>query len=234
MARGAGLLLLREMQQDDKFFLITFRHDAKSLVEPTFEKKQMENMLQSIRPQYGNTALYDAIYLAADKLERELGRKVLLLFSDGQDNSSSRRLNDLLTGVVALSDITVISIGTPFHKEAANRYGELEAHKKGRDALEQLAKATGGFSVFPENKMELEKAVLGLRNWIRNQYTLGYYPSNRKLDGSWREIQVECKRKGVQLSFKRGYFAADSDSATIRTTGHSATSVERNESMQQR
>ena len=232
MARSAGLLLLREMKSNDKFLLMTFRHDAKSLVEPTFDKQQIENTLRSIRPQYGNTSLYDAIYLAAGKLDRELGRKILLLFSDGQDNSSSRRLNDLLSGVVALSDITVISIGTLFHKEEANRYGALEGHRKGRAALEQLAQTTGGFSVFPENKAALEKTVLDLRNWIRNQYTLGYYPSNRKQDGSWREIQLQCKRKGVRLAYRKGYYAPDSMNSI--QTEHSFNSVEHNESMQER
>ena len=224
MARGAGLLLLREMQQDDKFFLITFRHSTKSLVEPTFDKQQIESTLQTIRPQYGTTALYDAIYQAAGKLDRELGRKVLLLFSDGQDNTSTRRLNDLLTGVAALTDITVISVGTPFHKQSAERYGALEAHKKGRTALEQLAQTTGGFSVFPENNAELNKVVLGLRNWIRNQYTIGYYPTNRKQDGSWREIRLQSRRKEVRLSYRNGYFAPDA-ADTIRT-GHSAVSDE--------
>jgi Ca-activated chloride channel family protein len=232
MARSAGLMLLREMQSTDKFLLMTFRHDAKSLVEPTFDKTQIENTLRSIRPQYGNTSLYDAIYLAAGKLDYELGRRVLLLFSDGQDNSSRRRLNDLLTGVVALSDITVISIGTPFHQEAASRYGAFEEHKKGRNALEQLAQTTGGFSVFPENKAAVVKTVLELRNWIRNQYTLGYYPSNRKRDGSWREIQLQCKRKGVRLAYRKGYFAPDSVDA-IQTDHSSTNSVEENESSQE-
>jgi Ca-activated chloride channel homolog len=231
MARSGGLLLLREMKSNDKFLLMTFRHDAKSLVEPTFDKTQIENTLRSIRPQYGNTSLYDAIYHAAGKLDRELGRKVLLLFSDGQDNSSLRRLNDLLTGVVALSDITVISIGTRFHKEEANRYGALEEHQKGRAALEKLAQTTGGFSVFPEDKAAFEKTVLDLRNWIRNQYTFGYYPSNRRRDGSWREIQLRCKRKGVRLAFRKGYFAPDSEN-TIQTE-HSSNSVEPDESSQE-
>ena len=233
MARNAGLLLLSEMKSNDKFLLMTFRHDAKSLVEPTFDKGQIENTLRSIRPQYGNTSLYDAIDHAAAKLDRELGRKVLLLFSDGQDNSSSRKLNDLLKGVVAMSDITVISIGTLFHKEEANRYGALEGHRKGRAALEQLAQTTGGFSVFPENRAALEKTVLDLRKWIRNQYTLGYYPSNRKQDGSWREIDLLCKRKGVRLAYRKGYFAPDSLNA-IQTEHSSSSSVEHNESTQER
>ncbi len=232
MARSAGLLLLQELKSDDKIFLIVFRHDAKSLVEPTFDKRKIEDTLRSIRPQYGTTALYDAIYLAAGKLDRELGRKVLLLFSDGQDNSSNRRLNDLLAGIAGFSDITVISIGTRFHQEEASRYGAMEEYKKGRAAMEQMANVTGGFSVFPENKAALEKTVYDLRNWIRNQYTLGYYPVNRKRDGSWRALNLECKRKGVRLAYRKGYFAPGSIDAI--QTDHPFTSVENSGSTQQR
>ena len=207
MARAAGLLLLKEMKPNDKMSLITFRHDATSLVELTFEKNRIENMLRTMKPQYGTTALYDAISYAAAKLDNELGRKVLILFSDGQDNSSSYRLNTLLDQVAALSDITILSIGTLFHKEEINRYGATEEYRKGRAAMEKLAEVTGGFSIFPENKASMEKAVTELRSLIRNQYTLGYYPTNRNADGSWREITLQCQRKGIRLLTRKGYFA---------------------------
>ena len=220
LARSAGLLLLREMKPTDKFFLITFRHDMSSLVEPTFEKKKIEDTLRSLKPQYGTTALYDSIYLASKKLDHELGRKVLLLFSDGQDNSSERKLNDLLAGVAALSDITVISVGTRLHPISANRFGAAEEHKKGRDALMRLSDITGGFSIFPENQDELGRAVVELRNWIRNQYTIGYYPDNRLRDGAWRAIRLQCKRKGIRLNYRKGYFAPGKPE-TIQTDGES-------------
>jgi Ca-activated chloride channel homolog len=164
-----------------------------------------------MKPQYGTTALYDAIHYAAGKLDNELGRKVLILFSDGQDNSSFYRLNTLLDQVAALSDITIISIGTLFHKEEINRYGAAEEYRKGRAAMERLAEITGGFSIFPENKASMEKAVTDLRSLIRNQYTLGYYPSNRNADGTWREITLQCQRKGIRLVTRRGYFAGSVD-----------------------
>ncbi|MCI0413258.1 VWA domain-containing protein [bacterium] len=207
MARSAGFLLLKEMKPNDKMSLIAFRHDATSLVELTFEKNRIENMLRTMRPQYGTTALYDAIYFSAGKLDTELGRKVLILFSDGQDNTSRHRLNSLLDEVAALSDITILSIGTLFQKEEINRYGAIEEYKKGRAAMEKLAEVTGGFSIFPENKAALEEAVTDLRSLIRNQYTLGYYPTNRNADGTWREINLECKRKGIRLLTRKGYYA---------------------------
>ncbi len=208
MARAAGLFLLVQMKPNDRMSLIAFRHDTSSLVDPTFDKNRIESMLRSIRPRYGTTALYDTINYAANKLDNELGRKILILFSDGQDNSSQYRLNDLLKGVGALSDITILSIGTLFHKEEMNRYGAAEEYKKGKAAMERLVEVTGGFSIFPENKTVLEKALIDLPNLIRNQYTLGYYPTNRKPDGTWREINMECRRKGIRLRYRRGYYAS--------------------------
>ena len=207
MARATGLLLLKQMKPNDKMSLISFRHDPTSLVELTFEKNRIENMLRNMKPQYGTTALFDAIYFAAGKLDNELGRKVLILFSDGQDNTSSRRLNHLLDEVAALSDITILSIGTLLHREQINRFGAMEEYKKGRAAMENLAAVTGGFSIFPENKTAMEKAVTDFRSLIRNQYTLGYYPTNREADGTWREITLQCKRKGVRLLSRTGYYA---------------------------
>ncbi len=207
MARATGLLLLKQMKPNDKMSLIAFRHDTTSLVELTFEKNKIENILRTMKPQYGTTALFDAIYYAAGKLDNELGRKVLILFSDGQDNTSFRKLNNLLNEVAALSDITILSIGTLLHKEEMNRFGAIEEYKKGRTAMEQLAAVTGGFSIFPENTTQMEKAVTDFRSLIHNQYTLGYYPTNRNADGTWREITLQCKRKGVRLLSRTGYYA---------------------------
>jgi VWFA-related protein len=212
MARAAGMLLLKEMKPNDKMILTAFRHNTVSLVEPTFDKQKIETTLQTLNVQYGTTAVYDAISQMAQKLNQELGRKVLILFSDGQDNSSELKLNDLLTGVGALSDITIISIGTLFHEEDRSRFGAFQEYKKGRDAMEKLAEITGGFSLFPANKTELQKAVTELRNVLRRQYTLGYYPTNRKLDGAWRDINIQCKRKGVRLMYRKGYYAPDARS----------------------
>ena len=159
MARSAGLILLNEMKPDDKMFLVAFRQDQAALVEPTFDKKKMESTLLSLKPRYGNTALYDAISYAADKLNHELGRKVLILFSDGQDNSSTRTMNDLLMGVGGLSDVTVLSIGTLFHESEVHRYMADQEYRKGRSVLEKLADITGGSAVFPATTAEMQKSL---------------------------------------------------------------------------
>jgi VWFA-related protein len=215
MARSAGLVLLKEMKQDDKMFLVAFRQDQSALVEPTFDKKKMEATLLSLQPRYGNTALYDAISFAAEKLNRELGRKVLILFSDGQDNSSGKNLNDLLLGVGGLSDVTVLSIGTLFHESEIHRFMADQEYRKGRSVLEKLADITGGSAVFPANSAEMQKSLGDFRNLIRNQYTLGYYPSNRERDRSWRTIAVTCKRKGAHLTYRKGYLAPGPESIQL-------------------
>jgi Ca-activated chloride channel family protein len=215
MARSAGLILLNEMKTDDKMFLVAFRQDQSSLVEPTFDKKKIESTLTSMQPRYGNTAIYDAIYFAAKKLNQELGRKVLILFSDGQDNSSKRSFKDLMMDVGGLSDVTILSIGTLFHQSDAHRFMAEQDYRKGHEVMEKLADVTGGASVFPESVKEMQQSLGDFRSLIRNQYTLGYYPTNRAQDHKWREISITCKRKGVRLTYRKGYVAPGPESIEL-------------------
>src|SRR5574341_1001222 len=90
IAKGAAHLLLETMHPEDKMFLVTFRRTAAVVVEPTFEKATMEGALKTLQPQYGSTALFDAVALAAGLFQKELGKKFLILFSDGQDNASQK------------------------------------------------------------------------------------------------------------------------------------------------
>jgi VWFA-related protein len=116
-------------------------------------------------------------------------------------------MNELVMGVGGLSDVTVLSIGTLFHESEIHRYMADVEYKKGRSVLEKLADITGGSAVFPASPAEMQKSLGDFRSLIRNQYTLGYYPTNRAQDRSWRNIMITCKRKGVRLTYRKGYLA---------------------------
>lgn len=208
LAKNAGLLLLKEMKPHDKMLLITFRQSPSIAVEPTFEKDKIERALHSIQPQYGNTALFDSISLAAQVLQEELGRKYLILFSDGQDNVSQRSYKDLLSRIQGLSNVSIISIGTVLSKKASRFLGAKQEYEKGKKALIQLADSSGGFSYFPSKISDLHDMVKQFREALESQYFLAYTPSNRKKDGSWREIDLRCLRPGITLIYPKGYFAA--------------------------
>ncbi len=205
LARQAGLLILEEMKSIDKMLLVTFRYTTTAIVEPTFDKNRIRESLKKLSVQYGTTALFDAIHFAAGKLNQELGRKVMILFSDGQDNVSRHRLKDLLTDVAGSPDITIVSIGTLFPQYAISRYGMEKDYERGKKALQELSDSTGGYSVFPRDSSDLQQSVVKLRDFLRSQYTLAFSPSNKARNGSWRKIEIQCKRRNLRLLYRKGY-----------------------------
>jgi VWFA-related protein len=83
--------------------------------------------------------------------------------------------------------------------------------ERGKKALKQLSEATGGASYFPKDISEVEEICIKIARDLRNQYTIGYRPSNGKLDGSWRKVQVQVKppktMSKVKVRVKQGYYA---------------------------
>ena len=207
LASQAGLLILEEMKSTDKMFFVTFRYTTTAIVEPTFDKSKIMESLKKLSVQYGTTALFDAIHFASGKLNQELGRKIMILFSDGQDNISRHRLKDLLNEVADSPDITIVSIGTLVPRSAISGYGMEKDYERGRNALNELSDSTGGYSIFPGDQSDLQQSVEKLREFLRSQYTLAFSPSNKKRNGSWRKIEVRCKRRDLRLLYRKGYFA---------------------------
>ena len=73
--------------------------------------------------------------------------------------------------------------------------------------LQRLADNTGGFASFPSNVGEAEKVTAKLREIIRSQYSIAYKSTNPLMDGSYRKIEIQCKRSKLKLVYRRGYFA---------------------------
>jgi VWFA-related protein len=79
---------------------------------------------------------------------------------------------------------------------------------RGREILQSLADKTAGYAFFPKNLKESEKVRALLGSFVRSQYYLAYRSTNPKLDGSFRKIKLQCKRKGIQLRYRAGYYAS--------------------------
>jgi Ca-activated chloride channel homolog len=78
---------------------------------------------------------------------------------------------------------------------------------RGKEILETLAQKTAGYAFFPKNLKDAQKLFELLRSFVRSQYYLAYRSTNTKLDGSWRKMELTCKRKDVKLHYRSGYFA---------------------------
>jgi len=151
------------------------------------------------------TLLYDAIYLGADeKLKSEVGRKAMIIFTDGEDEGSRLRIQDAIEAAQKADAICyVILIADRGFYGGMGYNGDSDMHK--------LAEATGGRVIEVGNKQEkLKQAFDQIQNELRSQYNIGYSPTNTKLDGTYRKIQIKAKGD-YKVQARQGYYAVAKD-----------------------
>jgi len=151
------------------------------------------------------TLLYDAIYLGADeKLKNEVGRKAMIVFTDGEDEGSRLRIQDAIEAAQKADAICYVIL-------IADRgfYGGFGY--TGDSEMQKLAQATGGRVIEVGNKQDkLKQAFDQIQNELRSQYNIGYTPTNTKLDGSYRKIQIKAKGD-YKVQARQGYYAVAKD-----------------------
>jgi VWFA-related protein len=152
------------------------------------------------------TLLYDAIYLGADeKLKSEVGRKAMIIFTDGEDQGSRLRVQDAIEAAQKADTICYVIL-------IADRgfYGGFGY--TGDSDMRKLAEATGGRVIEVGNKQEkLKQAFDQIQSELRSQYNIGYSPTNPKLDGTYRKIQVKAKGGEDKVQARQGYYAMAKD-----------------------
>lgn len=207
MAKDAALMLIKQLHPDDRMMVSGFAQG----IRPTalsLDRKLLQNTIQSFDTEFKFTALFDAITQTFDLLNQESGRKVLVICSDGLDNISKTKFEDVLEKVSGRTELTIIVLGTIGYQDPRSLfYGENKTPHRGKVVLQTLADRTGGFAFFPGNLKEIQKAQNLIASFVRSQYSLAYMPINQAHDGSWRKIAISCKRKGITLHYREGYFA---------------------------
>jgi Ca-activated chloride channel family protein len=204
----AAMTFVRESNPEDETAIVSFSDSVKLDQDFTTNTRQLRRALHGIIPN-GGTSLYDAVFLAAKHLTKEGVRekKVLLIISDGEDNQSKYKLEEVLEAIRE-SKIILYSVGLLSADSGIPNTGLADYGKK---ALKQLAEVTGGAAFFPRSTREVEKVCQSIARDLRNQYTIGYGPSNQKLDGSWRKtvVQVNLPKTSpkVRVRTKQGYYA---------------------------
>jgi Ca-activated chloride channel homolog len=200
----------------DRVFLLCFGNRLRmpaGLTESTndvlealrsYEKGRREYpVLGPAEDRTGGTAFYDAIYhsveVALDPLE--LGRKALILFSDGEDNSSAHHMMDALeeaqNGGVVLFGVRYTDI----------KNGKLNARNKyGASVMARLAHDTGGAD-FDARKGELAAHFKAIADQLRASYDIAYHSTNPGADGAFRKVTVRVNRPGLTVSVQSGYYA---------------------------
>jgi len=148
------------------------------------------------------TLLYDAIYLGADeKLKNEVGRKAMIIFTDGEDQGSRLKIHDAIEAAQKADTICYVIL-------IADRgfYGGFGY--SGDADMRKLAEQTGGRVIEVGNKQDrLRQAFEQIQNELRSQYSIGYTPTNAKLDGTYRRIQIHTKNGDYKIQARQGYYA---------------------------
>ncbi len=147
------------------------------------------------------TLLYDAVYLSAhDMLAKEVGRKAMVLLTDGQDEGSRLKIQDAIEAAQKADSIVYVLL-------CADRgfYGGMGYY--GESDMKKLTEQTGGRVINVGNKFDkLREAFDQIAAELRSQYNIGYVPTNTKLDGSYRKLEVKNKQN-YKIQARAGYYA---------------------------
>lgn len=212
---AAALTFVKTSNPNDQVFVVNF-NDVYYVDTPgnfAANMQQLESALDKIDSR-GGTALYDAVVASIDHLK--LGnrdKKVLLVITDGEDNSSRYTFPQLVQ-FAEKSNAEIYTIGL-LGGDDENSGGLFHIHSGGdrhaAKVLKDLAEATGGKAYFPKSLNEVDDVCQHIAHEIRDQYTLAYYPTNTARDGSFRQVRVVAtlpgSHKRLVVRTRPGYFA---------------------------
>src|SRR5579864_8810934 len=201
----AAITLVEASNPQDEAFVVNFNDDFYLDLDKDFTNSvpELKEALERIDSR-GSTALYDAIIGSLDHVKKgKKDKKVLLIVTDGEDNTSHSSLEKTVREIQK-TDTVIYTIGLLSEESKKNA-------KRAKRALEQIAQASGGLSYFPENVEDVHNICEQVAHDIRNQYTLAYYPTNTKRDGTFRAVQVEVipprGRGRLVARTRNGYYA---------------------------
>ena len=148
------------------------------------------------------TLLYDAVYLAAhDELSQQVGRKAMILLTDGEDQGSRLKIRDAIEAAQKADTIVYVLL-------CADRGFYGFGGYSGDREMKKLTEDTGGRVIEVGNKFEkLKQGFDQIANELRSQYNIGYTPTNSKLDGTFRKVQIQTNSKDYKIQARTGYYA---------------------------
>ena len=216
-----GAFLNNILREKDEAFVIDFDVNVDLLQDFTNDVHRLKAALEKARINTGGggggvpglgggpiptsnprgTLLYDAVYLAAhDQLAHEVGRKAMILLTDGEDQGSQLRIRDAIEAAQKSDSIVYVLL-------IADRgfYGGFGY--SGDSEMKKLASETGGRVIEVGNKYDkLKDAFEQISRELRSQYNVGYTPSNSTQDGTFRKIELRSKQ-GYKIQTRSGYYA---------------------------
>ena len=209
--------LEKALSQRDRAFLLCFASHPRLITDFTSSPKQLVDALAGymdtnrkgeypmLGPQEVRTgsAFYDAIYHASNQMFQkvERGRKALIVFSDGEDNTSAHHMMDAIE-LAQTNDVLLFCI-----RYTETRNGRWTARNKyGRGVMERVAKETGGAD-FDAAEKELSEHFHEIGEQLRSSYEIAYHSSTDAEDRTFHKVAVRVKRPGLSVRAKTGYFS---------------------------
>ncbi len=206
-SKEAALQFFKTSNPQDEFMLINFSERANLISSFTSKFENLQDRLLFVKAG-GKTALLDAIYLGLSEMKKaSTNRKALLVISDGGDNHSRYTERDIKQAVKE-SDVEIYSVGI---FEPLSSRARTPEEAGGPSLLAELSEVSGGRMFSVEDPNELPDISEKISIELRNQYVIGYKPSNLVRDGRWRRIKVKLlPPRGLpplQVYARTGYYA---------------------------
>jgi VWFA-related protein len=226
MEKEVGGAFLRQILTDkDEAFVIDFNVESELIQDYTRDVHRLQAAMNKVKIQSGivsggsgipglgqgpvpshntpGTVLYDAVYLSAhDMLSKEVGRKAMILLTDGEDEGSKLKIRDAIEAAQKADAIVYVLL-------CADRggYYSMGIGYTGEGEMQKLTEATGGRVINVGNKFDkLKDAFDQISAELRSQYSIGYTSTNTVLDGSYRKLQIKSK-PGYKIQTRAGYYA---------------------------
>jgi Ca-activated chloride channel homolog len=214
---AAAMAFARSSNPQDQMFVVNFNEKVSfglpRNIAFTDQPAQLQVALSRVEAN-GETALYDAVAAALEHLKMgDRDKKVLIIVSDGGDNTSRHKLTEI-TALVAQSNAIIYTIGIFDDQDPDRNPG----------VLKRLAKETGGEAFLPKSLTDVTPICERIARDIRNQYTIAYAPTNKKRDGTYRTILVKASapdHKRLSVRTRTSYVAPSSSQSpqAAKTTG---------------
>jgi VWFA-related protein len=216
---AAGAFFDQVLKAKDMAFLISFGAEAELLQDSTSSARLLKRGLEGLRlstsvgglhpgpvptSKQKGTIMYDAVYLAAnEKLKNEVGRKAIVLITDGMDYGSSYKLKDAVE-MAHRADTIIYSI---YYVDQRAYYGRGFGGASDGD-LKKMSEETGGRLFHVGRNSTLEDIFRQIQEEMRSQYALAYSPTNEAKDGSFRKLEIRPADKTMKVQARKGYYSA--------------------------
>lgn len=197
---SAALAMVKASNPDDEVFIVHFSEEPELSQEFTSKLDVLEKGLRGLQTR-GETAMRDAVLMGIQHLRSRAKRdkRVLVVVTDGEDNASVATQQRLIE-FAHQNNAIVYGIGILGGEQP-------ESAARARQRLEELTNATGGRAWFPKDVSEIAAITPEIAHEIRNQYVVGYTPSDSTKDGKFRKVTVEVNVPGAVVRTRAGYYA---------------------------